>query len=288
MFVPGIVGLKAWIDAGQYAGAEPPLRNPDGTTNVLMVEPWLTASLSTDSVDQRDDFIVSGYAPGSYSVWIVCVPPKGGGGKALTEARKGITIEKASVSTTDNTFSKKLTVQKDATSGYYDLYVLSPGMDEVWDMTSSKSLIDAINTKYHMPDITDPCYAGTKTQDQVVAILKDLTQSAGSDDLMQILTISVGDIAKETLILNPMADVVVGNPLVVTGETSRKDGSIFWLTVKKPYYEIAPQAAIATDNTFSATFDTTGAPPGTYTVKANDGYGYTTSTSVNIIAEAPP
>jgi hypothetical protein len=288
MFVPGIVGLKAWIDAGQYAGAEPPLRNPDGTTNVLMVEPWLTASLSTDSVDQRGDFIVSGYAPGSYSVWIVCVPPKGGGGKALTEARKGITIDKASVSTTDNTFTKKLTVQKDATSGYYDLYVLSPGMDEVWDMTSSKSLIDAINTKYHMPDITDPCYAGTKTQDQVVAIFKDLTQSAGSDDLMRILTISVGDIAKETLILNPIADVVACDPLVVTGETSRKDGSIFWLTVKKPYYEIVPQAAIATDNTFSATFDTTGAQPGTYTVKANDGYGYTTSTSVNIIAEAPP
>jgi hypothetical protein len=287
MTIQGIVGLKAWIDT--EATWEPPTRIPDGTTNVLMVEPWLTASLSTDSVDQEDDFIVSGYAPGSYSVWILCVPPNGGGGKSLTEeGRKGITIDKASVSTTDNTFTKKLTVQKDATAGYYDIFVLTPGMDEVWDMTSSRSLIDAINTKYHISDITDPCYAGTKTQDQVVAILKDLTQSAGSDDLMQILTLKVGDIAKETLILNPMADLVVGNPLVVTGETSRKDGSIFWLTVKKPYDEIAPQAAIATDNTFSATFDTTGAQPGTYTVKANDGYGYTTSTSVNIIAEAPP
>jgi hypothetical protein len=100
------------------------------------------------------------------------------------------------------------------------------------------------------------------------------------------LRLKVGDI--DSLTLNPIADVVVGDPLVVTGETSRKDGSIIWITVKKLYYEIVPQAAIATDNTFSATFDTTGAQPGTYTVKANDGYGYTTSTSVNIIAEAPP
>jgi len=288
MCVPGIVGLKAWIDAGQAAGDDAPTRSPDGVTNVLLLEPWLTASLATDSVDQKDDFIVSGYAPGSYAVWIVCVPPNGGGGKSLTEERKGITINKASVSTNDNTFTRKLTVQKDATSGYYVLFVLTPGMDEVWDMTSNKDLIAAINTKYHIADITDPNDAGTKTQDQVVAIFKDLTQSAGSDDLMQILTIKVGDIARETLILNPIADVVVGDPLVATGETSRKDGSIIWLTVKKPYYEIVPQAAIATDNTFSATFDTTGTLPGTYTVKANDGYGYTASTRVNIIAGAPP
>jgi hypothetical protein len=287
MSVPGIVGIKAWIDAGEFAGAEPPTRSLDGVTKVLLLEPWLTASISTDSVDQGDDFLVSGYAPGSYAVWIVCVPPNGGGGKSLTEERKGITIYKASVSTTDNTFTKKLTVQKDATAGYYDIFVLSSGMDEVWDMTSSWSLIDALNVKYHMFDITDPCDAGTKTQDQVIAILKDLTQSAGSDDLVQILTLTVGDIARETLTLNPIADLVVGDPLVVTGETSRKDGSIIWLTVKKPYYEIVPQAAIATYNSFSATFDTTAAPPGTYTVKANDGYGYTTSTSVNIIAGAP-
>jgi hypothetical protein len=100
------------------------------------------------------------------------------------------------------------------------------------------------------------------------------------------LRLKVGDI--DSLTLNPIADVVVGDPLVVRGETSRKDDSIIWITVKKLYYEIAPQAAIATDNTFIATFDTTGAQPGTYTVNANDGYGYTTSTRVNIIAGAPP
>jgi hypothetical protein len=168
-------------------------------------------------------------------------------------------------------------------------------MDGVWGMTGQYDLEAALNEKYHIPSLTSGIIC-TKTQDQVVAILDDLTQSAGSDDLMQILTIKVGDIAKETLTLNPIADVVAGDPLVVTGETplvvtgetSRKDGSIIWITVKRQYQEIVPEAAIATDKTFSATFDTTGAQPGTYTVKANDGYGYTTSTSVNIIAGAPP
>ena len=111
----------------------------------------------------------------------------------------------------------------------------------------------------------------------------DLTQSVGSDDIMRIQTLKVGDV--ETLTLNPIADVVAGNNLEVTGTTSTRDGSIIWLTVKKPCYEIVPQATIAKDNTFNATFDTTGAPPGTYTVKAIDGYGSTTVTGVNISTE---
>jgi hypothetical protein len=180
-----------------------------------------------------------------------------------------------------------MTVQEDADSGVYYLIVLSSGMDRVWGMTGQEDLEYALHENYYMPSLTMGIIC-TKTQDQIVAILKDLTQSAGSDDLMRIRTLKVGDIAKETLTLNPIADVVVGDPLVVRGETIRKDGSISWITVNKPYYEIVPQAAIATDKTFSATFDTTGAQPGIYTVKANDGYGYTTSTSVNIIAGAPP
>jgi len=288
MDIPGIVNLKAWIDCEKYAGEERPTRSPDGVTNVLMLAPWLTASLPTDSIDQEGDFIVSGTAPGLTEVTLLCVPPRGGGGKSLLDkGQKGLSPRKASVSRTDNTFSKKMTVQEDADSGVYYLIVLSSGMDGEWGMTGQYDLEAALDQKYHISSLTYGIIC-TKTQDQVVAILKDLTQSAGSDDLMQILTLKVGDIAKETLTLNSIADVVVGNPLVIRGETSRKDGSIIWLTVKKPYYEIVPQAAIATDKSFSATFDTTGAQPGTYTVKANDGYGYTTSTSVNIIAGAPP
>jgi hypothetical protein len=251
-----------------------------------MLAPWLTAGLSTDSVDQEDDFVVYGTAPGSTDVTLLYVPPRGGGGKSLLDkGETGLSLRKASVSTTDNTYSKKMTVQEDADSGVYYIIVLSSGMDGYWGMTGMHQLDAAFARQYGITDLSGPSIA-TKTQDQVVAILEDLTQTPGSDDLMRILTISVGNI--DSLTLNPIADVVVGNPLVVNGETSRKDGSIIWITVKKPYYEIVPQAAIATDKTFSATFDTTGAQPGTYTVKANDGCGYTTSTRVNIIAGTSP
>ena len=282
----GIAELKAYIDCDKRPGEDRPSRSPDGVTKVFMVPPWLTASLSTDSVDQEGDFVASGSAPGSTEVVILCVPPRGGVGKSLLDkGMKGLSPRKASVSTTTDTYTKKMTVQEDADSGVYYIIVLSSGMDGVWGMTGQADLEAALDQKYHISSLTWGII-NVKTQDEIVAIFGDLTQTPGSDDIMRMLSLKVG--ATDTLILNPIADIVVGNPLNVSGETSGKDGSMIWLTVKKPYDEIAPQAAIATDNTFSATFDTTGAQPGTYTVKANDGYGYTTSTSVNIIAEAPP
>jgi len=291
MFIPWTVRLKAWIDcecnvpACQPSTADKPTRSPDGSTNVFMVRPWLTARLSTDSVDQEDDFTVEGTAPGSRHVTILCVPPKGGGGKSLLDKGiRGISLVKASVSTTDNTFSKKFWVQEDADSGVYYVIVLSPGMDGEWDMTGTSNLETALDLRYRISSLTSGII-NTKTSDQIVEIFEDLTQCAGSDDLMRILTIKVGKI--ETLTLNPMADVVVGNPLKVTGETSREDGSIIWITVKGRYQEIATQAAIVKNNTFSVTFDTTGAQPGTYAVKAIDEYGYTAATTVDIIAETP-
>ena len=282
----GIAELKAYIDCDKRPGEDRPSRSPDGITKVFMVPPWLTASLSTDLVDHEDDFIVSGTAPGSTEVTFLCVPPRGGAGKSLLDkGMNGLSPRKASVSTSTGAYMKKMTVQEDADSGVYYIIVLSSVMDGIWGMTGQEDLETALHMKYHIPSLTTGII-NVMTQDLIIDIFEDLTQTPGSDDLMQILTLKVGDI--DSLTLNPIVDVVVGDPLVVTGETSRKDVSIIWLTVKKPYYEIVPQAAIATDKSFSATFDTTGAQPGTYTVKANDGYGYTTSTSVNIIAEAPP
>jgi hypothetical protein len=274
MDIPGIVNLKAWIDCGKAEGEERPTRSPDGEDAILLSKPTLTAELSVPAVALEDDFSVIGTAKGQTEVTMLSVPPRGGGGKSLLDkGQKGLSPRKASVTMTDGTFSKKMTVQEDADSGVYYIIVLSSGMDGVWGMTGQYDLEAALDQKYHISCLTCEGSSNicTKTQDQVVAILEDLTQTPGSDDLMQILTLKVGDI--DSLTLNPIADVVVGYPLVVTGETSRKGGSIIWITVKKLYDEIVPQAAIAKDNAFSATFDTIGAPPGTYTVKANDGYG---------------
>jgi hypothetical protein len=244
--VPGIAELKAYIDCDMMCGDPQPTTSDDGTTEIFMVEPWLTASLSTDSVDPEDDFIVSGSAPGSAEVVIVSVPPIGGRGKSLLDkGMMGLSPRKATVSTTDADYIKKMTVQEDADSGVYYVIVLSSGMDGYWGMTGEKDLAAAFEKKYGITDLSGPSIA-TKTHDQVVAILEDLTQSAGSDDIMRILPLKVG--ATDALTLNPIADVVVGNPLVVNGETSRKDGSIIWITVNSEDQMIDMVITIATDN----------------------------------------
>jgi len=286
--VPGIVKLKAYIDCPSVPGGSPPPTIDDGSTNIFMVEPWLTASLSTDSVDQGYDFTVSGSAPGSKEVEILSVPPKGGGGKSLLcKGKTGLSPRSAAVSPDYNTFSKKMTVQPDADPGVWYIIVLSRGIDEVWGMTGTFQLHGpggSLDIMYGIRDIENGDIR-TKSQNQIMEIFEDLTQSAGSDDLMRILTIKVGEL--ETLTLNSIPDLAVGEPLEVTGKTSRKEGSIIWITVKGHYQELVPCAIIAKDNTFTATFDTTDAQVGTYTVKAIDGYGYTAKASVNIIAETP-
>ena len=279
--VPGIAELKAYIDCDKMCGDPHPAGSDDGTTEIFMVEPWLTASLAPDSVDPEDDFTVSGYAPGSAEVVIVSIPPRGGGGKSLLDkAERGLSPRKATVSTTDANYIKKMTVQEDADSGVYYVIVLSPGMDGTWGMTGEQYIEAALDMKYNIPSLTSGII-NVKTQDEIVAIFGDLTQSVGSDDIMRMLPLKVG--ATDVLTLNPIADVVVGNPLNVSGKTSGKDGSMIWITVNSRYQMIAVVITIAMDNAFNVTFDTTGLLPGTYTVRAYDKYGYTTATSVHIV-----
>jgi hypothetical protein len=138
-------------------------------------------------------------------VVIVSVPPRGGGGKSLLDCgQRGLSPRKASVSMTNYTYSRKMTVQEDASAGRYDIYVLASGMDGQWDMTGEQDLEAALNKKYNIPSLTTGAI-NTKTQEQVLELFKDLAGSAGSDDLMQILTLTVGDIETVKLTLNPIA-----------------------------------------------------------------------------------
>jgi hypothetical protein len=270
--VPGIAELKAYIDCDKMCGDPQPTESDDGTTGIFMVEPWLTTSLAPDSVDPEDDFIVSGSALGSAEVVIVSVPPIGGGGKSLLDkGMVGLSPRKATVSTTDAIYIKKMTVQEDADSGVYYVIVLSSGMDGTWGMTGQADLEAALDEKYHISSLTWGII-NVKTQDEIVAILGDLTQSVGSDDIMRMLPLKVGE--TDALTLNPIAD-------------GRKDGAMIWLTVKSEDQMIDMVITIARDNAFNVTFDTTDLLPGTYTVRAYDEYGSTVATSVNIIAETP-
>jgi PGF-CTERM protein len=124
-----------------------------------------------------------------------------------------------------------------------------------------------------------------KTQDQIIAIIQDATvDAAGSDDLIWIGSIKVETPVVE---LDPIQTVGVGEPLIITGTSNRKDGFAIIITVKGPT-ELTPQTVYIKDGTFNATFDTTDAKEGTYIVKADDGDGHTDEATVTIRAAPAP
>jgi len=281
--IPGIVTLKAYIDRPRccsYPEMVPLSENDDGSTEVFMVRGWLTGSLSADTVDPNDDFTITGTAAGSQQVDMLIVAPKGFSGSNIETDRNEMYYTSTGVGTSDNSFYKKISVCDDVDNGRYLVMVLSPGSDGVWGMYGYPRL-------YNPNDIRDPDTAlgeytlETRTQTEMLEILADMI--ALSDDLIWVDYVTVGE--QETLTLDPIADVVTGDSLVVAGDSSMKDGSVIWLTVKGRYYEIVPQAAFVSDNTFNATFDTTGAPPGVYTVQVIDGSGNIATTKVLIYTE---
>jgi PGF-CTERM protein len=280
LMTPGSVRIDAFIDRNFAGSKDTSKETEDGSTTILLVSGDLTAELSTDAVAVGDEFVVSGKAQGAKNVEILSITPKGASGKGLRTstgtAYSGITYDKTSVSETDYTFSKKLDVRSDADTGIYLIAVLTPGIDGHYGGTTSDNVITAIGNTYGT--------LGTKTLDQMVAIIEDMVTTAGSDDLLFVARIKV-ETARVTL--DPVATVGVGEPLVVTGTSNRKEGFAIVLTVKGPV-ELAPKTiSLEADGTFNATFDTTGAKEGTYTVKADDGDGHTDETTVNIGAAKP-
>jgi hypothetical protein len=245
-----------------------------------MVRGWLTAELSTDIVEPDDEFTISGTAKGSKDVDILIVAPKGYSGTNIEySSTKEMYIGKTSVTTSDDSFYKKIEVGRYVDTGRYLVVVLTKGSNEWYGSGRDWTSLACVNG-YGTEALCDYSLK-TRTQDEMLAVFDDILEL--SDDLIWVGYVTVGE--QETLTLNPIADVVIGDTLVVTGESSRKEGTIIWITVKGRYFEIVPQAAYVTGNTFNATFDTTGAPPGVYTVQVMDGYGYTATTTVLIYTE---
>jgi hypothetical protein len=270
MNLPGSVRLRAWIDCEKAADEERPTRSPDGEDAILLTKPTLTAKLSVPVVALEDDFKVEGTAKGPTEVTILCVPPKGGGGKSLLDkGEKGLSPRKASVSMMDYTFSKKMTVQEDATAGYYDIYVMCAGMDGEWGTTGEANLEAALNVKWGIPSLTEGVIT-TKTKAKIYDILDDFVMIPRSDDLMVKLRLKV---EMPFVILDPIADVAVGEPLVVTGKSNRPEGYVIVVTCRGPV-ELAPRTVKIENGTFEVTFDTTDAEEGEYTVTADDGNGH--------------
>ncbi|RCV63901.1 hypothetical protein C5S53_11435 [Methanophagales archaeon] len=194
----GALGLIIRIEAFTRIAGEPPLSGDvsgvedDGYAEVFLVGPWLTASLSTDTVDLEDNFTISGTASGSDFVDIVTVAPRGGAGRGINPASvpdvPGITYDSSAVSDIDDSYLKELYVDEDADTGKYLVVVLSPGPNGVYDELNSLDLFgSAFEAGYG--DIRN---LGAKTQEQILAIIADATvDAAGSDDLLWVGTIVI-------------------------------------------------------------------------------------------------
>jgi hypothetical protein len=180
------------------------------------------------------------------------------------------------VSSSDFTWSVDIDVDEGAETGRYLVFVLSPGKNKIYDGIRTGDLLNGIKTKYFGGDLSR--LAG-KTQEQINATIYDATiGSAGSDDYMKKIIIKVGTAEVK---LYSIADVVIGDDLVVWG-TSNREGNSIIVKVKGPV-DFGTKFAIVENGRFKATFSTSKALTGEYAVEADDSEGHTDTTMVKIV-----
>jgi hypothetical protein len=271
--IPGSVRLKAYIDYDKGTGTVKESVKDDGSIAIFMTRGDLSAELSTTSVAQGDDFTITGTAKGSKDVDILIVAPKGYSGTNIEYSpEKGMYIGKTSVTTSDGSFYKKITVDDNSDTGRYLVMVLTKGANEWYGSGRDWTTIEDALADYPLK---------TRTQEEMLEVILDIMSL--SDDLLWMDMINV---ESPYVALNPVADVAIGEPLDVSGTTNREEGFTIVVTAKGPV-ELTPAYVFAENGTFNATLDTTDAKIGSYIVKADDGDGNTDETTVNIgIAKA--
>lgn len=262
---------------------------PDASVTIILMRGGLSATLNTEVVALGDKFEIEGDAPGMDRVDILTIAPKGGSGggfdptdistqtnDALTAP--GITHSLCSVFQ-EGDFKEKISVRTGADTGTYLIVVLSYGKEGVWGRSGSDDLINVISYNY-------ASQLSIKTQEQILAILKDRTiDAAGSDDLISINTIKVENPKVE---LDDIEDVLLGGNIVVSGYTNRKEDYTIRITVEGPV-ELKPKLAfVEKDGTFNVSFSTVSAKIGEYTVTADDGKGYFDTKTVNVLSATTP
>jgi len=277
------IKIRGFINGGFSDGEDISEFNDDGSTLVLMVLGGLTAESSVALVPPGDSFTLSGTALGTKVVDILVVAPKGGSGRGMNPTNSeenglpsGIIYETASVSSATSLWSVELRVDKNADSGQYLAFVLTPGRNQVYDGVRNASVLDGVAEKYFSGDLS---LLGAKTQEQIKAILTEATTGApGSDDLMKTVKVTVG---LAEVMLYPLDDVVLGENLTVHGASNR-EGQTIIVRVLGPL-TLGPQFVTVNNGVFTATFSTLKALTGEYTVEANDGEGHTDTKAVKIV-----
>ena len=253
----------------------------------------LTVNISTNRTCLGGSFEVNGTATGTNHVDIITIAPKGGSGRGLYENSypgvPGITNE--SIPVENNWFTKVIEVFEHTYPGIYLIWVSIPGRDGYYGLSDAKNaseLIKFIIDDYHGGNVSK---LRGRTQDQILDILMDATiYKAGSDDLVFCNEIIVE--GSYYIRLSPIKDVVVGEPLNVSGTTNREPGTKITITVEGPVELSTTIVEVywptPDEGMFNATIDTSSAIPGSYTVTAYDEYyGRMDNMIVNILAAIP-
>lgn len=278
--VEDAIKIKGFIDGNftrdqNVAGAD-----YDGSTFVLMTVGGLTAESSVSVVAPGDSFALSGTAPGSKVVDILIVAPKGRGMNPSNSEEyglpSGMCYETAAVRSGTAAWLIELKVDEAADTGTYLIFLLTPGKNRRYDGLKTEDLLDGLATTYFAGDLSR---FGAKTQEQIRAMLTEVTTgAAGSDDQLKVLRLNV---RRPEVALYVPAEIVIGENLTIAG-TSNREGHTIILKVKGPL-DLGPKFVTVLGGEFEATYSTTEALTGEYTVEASDGEGHTDTATVTII-----
>ncbi len=258
-------------DPADYEGID-----EDGKTSIRLVEPGLTAEQLRNVTAESDNYTIEGIATGVDDVDIVLIGPNG---YPLVDPGLDILngLEIMTSSVTDDEFSEDIVMTEGLYLGTWKTMVFSPGHDAEYGDLGIRA--------GELADIPTAWFAG-KSQDQIVALLKDHTvYVAGSDDLLVEFTFEV---ESPYVRLNPIEAVAVGEPLEISGATNRMpETTITISTFAGPADLPAVLAGVEwptpDQGIFSAILDTTYAVAGTYTLEADDGNGNMDTATVEIL-----
>lgn len=230
-----------------------------------------------------DNYHVSGTCYGSDFVSIVTISPKGGPGTATGGVTPGFNI--STVLIKNHSFSKIFPLDMCADLGEYEILVLSPGRNGVYDGIGTGDLKKGILNAYGGYE----SLANYKTQNELVVIIRDATiDAAGSDDLIQVLRVTI---ESPYIHLEDIEDVLIGSLLKINGKTNREQGTKIRITSRSDNVDL-PMAIeevewpTPDEGVFTATIETSEAVVGTYVVEAEDGVSYD-RVDVNIVETRP-
>jgi len=239
----------------------------DASASIFLFPPMLSMTLPKHIADS-DVVVINGTATGTDHVYIIIINYKGEAIFPVSENASVVTAARTPVE--DGEWTE---IIGELDIGDYAVIALCEGRD------GRTNVIE--NGKWVIG-------GGNKTLYERVVILTD--GSAGSDDLVLLFNFTV---EPAYVCFNPIENVRIGEPLAITGKTNRESGTEIAIWVIEgstilPAVLTVVKWPTEDHGVFTATIDTTGAVPGIYTLKADDGEGNTDTAIVEILVPLLP